>query len=138
MMRLATERDIPYILEGMLQLKQQTGWAAYVQPGYNATSLTTYLYDRLYDPQSVCVVWQPLNGIPSAFCGGSLSTFHLPPHMPLVFEWGWFGRPRHAAQCWHHVKQWGKKHGATLAFYSRSTPGRRANRVQEHQTWSVL
>jgi hypothetical protein len=138
MIQLATEQHIPYIVEGMLALKQQTGWAAYDQPGYNRDTLTAYTTARLYDPQSVCYLWCDGDGTPVAFCGASLSTFHLPPHMPLVFEWGWFGRPRAAAQCWQACMKWGKKHGATLAFYSRSTPGQRKDRVIEHQTWRVL
>ena len=137
MIRLAREDDTPAIIQGMLALKPLTGWALYDRPGYDESSLTYFLYKRMADPRSVLYVWDVGTSI-SAFCGGSLDRFYLPPHMPLVFEWGWWGPPREAVQCYQAVARWGKRHGAELIGHVKARPGMQANAIHEHIVWKVI
>lgn len=136
MLRLAQDKDIPAIVEGMLALKAQTGWSQYERPGYTRESLTVFLYDRLLDSNSVLYVSG--DDTISAFCGGSLNRFYLPPHMLNVFEWGWFGDKRGCVECWNAVKRWGKRHGAELAGRVAAKPGTRPDTIEEHVIWKVI
>ena len=138
MVRLAQLSDLPFITHGLLNLKQQTAWSRYKQSGYNNDTLSQFIKDRLVDSQSVCYVSCCGDGQLCAFCGGSLNRFYLPPHMPLVFEWGWFGPSKQATECWHAVVQWGRKHGAELAGRVRAHPGSRPGKIVEQYVWKVL
>ena len=137
MIRHATHADIPALTQGMMALKDHTGWSAYHQPGYNHDTLTAFLTARLLHPQSVLFVWDPGTGV-SAFCGGSLQWFTLPPYMPSVLEWGWFGPARPAAKCWNALCEWGRDHGAELAGRVSAVPGTHPKRIRESLTWKVL
>lgn len=121
----------------MLQLKAHTTWGAYDQPGYTQEALTRFLAEQLVSPDAVCVVWDTA-GRPDAFCGGRLSTFVLPPFMPLVFEWGWAGSPRAATRCWQRVRQWGKQKGAQMAYRAIPYTPSSKTRIRELVTWEVL
>lgn len=136
MIRLATHKDIPQIVEGMLALKAQTGWANYGRAGYTRESLRVFLTERLNSSNDVLYVWD--DDSITAFCGGSMSNFLLPPHMPIVLEWGWFGLRRDAAECWSMVKRWGKRRGAELAYRVLARPGSSSTRIREEVTWEVL
>ncbi len=137
MLRLATLDDIPWLVHAMLELKAQTGWALYLQPAYNYDTLTHFLTNRLYDPLSLCMVWDPGDG-PTAFCGGSLQSFVLPPHMPCVLEWGWYGPHKAAVKCWHAIVDWGVHHGAKLSGRVASQPGTSSQEIRETVIWKVL
>lgn len=138
MIRLATEQDLPWLTQSMLDLKSHTGWSLYVQPGYNNDTLTRFLTTRLYDPLSVCMVWDDPEQGPTAFCGGSIQRFVLPPYMPCVLEWGWGGSPKPAVKCWHAVVQWGLDHGAQLSGRVISSPGTSSQEIRETIIWKVL
>ncbi len=135
--RLATTQDLPWLVQSMLALKAQTGWSLYLQPGYNEESLARFLTQRLQDPLSLCVVWDPGDG-PTAFCGGSLQSFVLPPYMPCVLEWGWGGPPKAAVKCWHAIVEWGLTHGAQLSGRVASQPGTSPQEIRETIIWKVL
>ena len=137
MLRHATPEDIPWLAHQMLLLKTLTGWATYPQPGYNYESLTRFLTLRLVASDSVCWVWCPA-GVPTAFCGGDLQTFVLPPYMPCVLEWGWGGERRGAVRCWHALVAWGRDHGAQLAGRVQPSCGYAPNRIEEYIKWKVI
>jgi hypothetical protein len=133
MLRQATSTDIPLLTAGMLALKDHTQWRI-IKGAYNSETLTQFLQQQLESATSVCYLWDdPLDG---AFCGVSLGRMHLPPHLPYVFEWGWMGKPRTAAQCWRACTKWGKRHGAMLGC--RTIAGIDNRHVTELVTWEVL
>lgn len=138
MIQLAQESDIPLLVQGMLQLKQSTGWSQYYQPGYNATTLSQFITDRLYDSRSVLYVSYDTSNVLRAFCGASLNQFYLPPYMPLLFEWGWFGQPRAATQCWQYAVRWGKKRGAQLVGRVRARNSQQPRKIVEEYVWKVI
>lgn len=138
MIRLAQASDVPSVTEQMIQLQSRTAWAQFKEWGYNHASLSRFIHEKLSDPNAVLYVWDDGDDRVAAFCGGALNLFYLPPHMPLVFEWGWFGPPRQAAACWRAVKSWGKRRGARLAGRVRTQPGTSAHVADEHMIWKVL
>lgn len=136
MIRLARVEDIDVIATGLLELKAKTGWAFYGRDGYTRESLRVFLASRLNDSDSVLYVWEA--DTVTAFCGGQMSRFLLPPHMPIVLEFGWFGCERDAIECWVAVKEWGKRRGAELAYRVLARPGSSKTRIREEVTWEVL
>lgn len=121
----------------MLELRHKTDWVKFNREGYDNESLQQFISAKLADPGSVCYVWDTGDHGVRAFCGASLTRFHLPPHMLLVYEWGWAGESRYTVKCWQGVKAWAKKRGAELAQRASHavTPGRH---IVEHVTWEVL
>lgn len=136
MLRLARDTDIPAIVEGMLVLQAKTGWSTYERTGYTREALGAFLSGHLESSNSVLYVWE--SDTLTAFCGGTLSNFMLPPHMPIVLEFGWFGVDRDAAAVWNAVKHWGKRRGAELAYRVLARPGSSKTRIREEVTWEVL
>lgn len=137
MLRLARHTDVPVLVQMMLKLRHTTAWSMYTREGYNHDSLTEFVTARLLDIQSVCYVWDADEGV-TGFCGGSLSRFYLPPHMPIMHEWGWYGEPKVAVQCWKMVQQWAKQHGAELSYRVSGKPGNSVTKFVEQGTWEVL
>jgi hypothetical protein len=137
MFRLATLDDTPALVDAMYKLKDQSQWAA-VEEHAPTAQLTDWIRERLSSPRSVCYVWDDGRDDISAFCGASLSQFYLPPHMPTVFEWGWYGSPKRAVQCWRACCAWGKKHGAEWAGRVSGKVGTDPRRVIEAITWEKL
>lgn len=138
MIRLATYTDIPYIVEGMVALKVRTGWACYLTDGYTHENLQQFVKDRLSDSQSILYISEPTAGSLQGFCGASLNQFYLPPYMPLLFEWGWFGSPKEAARCWRASVQWGLKRGVQLVGRVHVSKGTRPSKIIEQQVWKVV
>lgn len=138
MLRLAQPRDVPTIAQGLLALRQQTGWKFYNHDGYTCDSLSAFVHDQLANPLTVCYVWEDDTHRVSAFCGATLSRYMLPPHMPMVLEWGWFGQGRAAANCWMACKRWAKKRGAEIAYRALTAPVGNKKRIRESVTWEVL
>ena len=136
MIRLAQPKDVDAIVEGMLALKEQTGWKYYDQPRYNHDTLTEFIRRRLLDGNSVLMVWDEDNV--AGFIGASLHRVTLPPYMPMLYEWGWFGIPKVCARLLHAACQWGKRRGAELVGYARPTPGSRPGVIREQFVWKVL
>lgn len=137
MIRLATTDDIEYIVGGMLSLKQNTGWAAYIQPGYNEDTLRQFIKRELLNPESVLYMSE-MGVHKSAFCGASLQSFYLPPHMPCVLEWGWFGDREGCVRTWQACVEWGKRRGAQLCGRVRPQIGRKHNEILEQIVWRVI
>lgn len=137
MLRLATYEDIPEIVDGLIKLKQHTGWSQYRQPGYNPSALREFVTQQLNSAVSVCYVWDTGRGI-QAFCGGELRRFNLPPYMPCVLEWGWYGPARESVRCWKKVRQWGVLRGAELAGRVHPRPATSKRRVVEEVIWEIL
>lgn len=134
--RLATPSDVPVITSGLLELKQQTAWAQCPHEGYTHAALVEFLDEQLRNDDAIMYVYD--TGTVSAFCGGALARFYLPPHTLFVHEWGWFGDKRGCAACWQAVKQWGKKCGAYAARRVLARPGHSRTRYREETTWEVL
>jgi hypothetical protein len=133
MIRLATEQDIPVLVRGMLQLRQQTAWAS-VEGDYSDVSLRQFLTLRLRAIDSVCYLWDdPVD----ACCGITLNTMFHPPYLPYVHEWAWWGAPRPAVQCWHACLEWGRRQGAVYSLRVQSQPGP-ATSVHELAIWEKL
>ena len=137
MLRLANHTDVEGIVDGLLSLKARTGWSRYHQPGYNQQSLREFVTRQLNSSVSVCYVWDA-GGVVKAFCGGELRRFNLPPYMPCVLEWGWYGSQREAVRCWQKVRRWGLLRGAELAGRVHPRPATRSNRVIEQVVWEIL
>jgi hypothetical protein len=137
MFRLAHYSDLAYLIHAMLAIKQQTGWRD--EPGaYTAETLGVFLTKRLYDPCSVCYVWEADNGVPTAFCGCYLTRLFLPPYMPVLLEWGWTGPKRQAVSCWRACTQWGKKNGAVYAQRATTSIKLHPRRIDTTVVWEKL
>jgi hypothetical protein len=137
MIRLAQHTDIPYLVDAMLALKARTGWAEIVVHGYNRSTLTPFVSDKLLDPSSVVYVSDDEQGV-VAFCGATLGSFQFPPYPLCLYEWGWGGEKREAVRCWQAVKEWGKKHDAEVVYRVLAKPGKHQKRSYELTTWEVL
>lgn len=138
MLRLLRHTDIDTVVRMMLALRHTTAWSKYTREGYTYEALQQFISDRAFDPRSVCYVWDTGHGGVSAFCGGTLTPFNLPPHMPVVYEWGWYGSPREAVTCWKQVCAWAKLRGAELGYRVSGRPGSTMNKFCELGTWEVL
>lgn len=136
MLRPATVDDIPFIADLMLSLKPISGWAHYKHEGYDLDTLEKFIYNQLTNPHAVCIVSDPGNG-PNAFCGAQLHRFMLPPHMPVLYEWGWGGERKSAIRCWRAVCEWGRGRGAELAGRTTAKPSN-SRHIQEVMTWERL
>jgi hypothetical protein len=122
------------VVTGMLALKANTAWARHPGVGYTRDTLTAFLRHQLTRETVVMYVTDDA----TSFCGGALSTFYLPPHTPLLFEWGWYGTPRGCAACWRAVKRWGARRGAQIVYRVLARPGSSPTRIRERVTWEVL
>lgn len=136
MVRLATHHDIPYLVTQLLSLRESSAWANYDRDGYDTKSLTHYLNTQLLNPSSVCYVSE-LNDEYRGFCGAQLHRFTLPPHMLVLYEWGWGGYRRDAVQCWKSVRLWGISKGAELAGRTTARPSK-SRHITELMTWEKL
>lgn len=137
MLRLANDKDVPWLTDQMLKLQPETAWAKW-QGGYDSVSLSRFLNERLHDPNSVCYVWDDGHSGLSAFCGTSINHFPLPPHVPVMFEWGWRGRAKESARCWRACCEWAKRRGAVYGCRVSGRPGSNDRRVCELVTWEKL
>ena len=136
MIRLAQPKDVDAIVEGMLALKERTGWRYYERDGYNHDTLGQFITARLLDGNSVCLVWDEDAVV--GFIGASLYHATLPPHMWVLREWGWWGSPKVCAHLYRAAGRWGKRQGAELLGYTLASPGSRAGLIREQFVWKVL
>jgi hypothetical protein len=137
MLRLATDTDIPELVRMMLAVKADSGWAN--EPGaYNADTLTEWTALQLRESWGLCVVWEADPARLSAFCGVTFDALLHPPHLPFVYEWGWYGPVREAALCWRACTDWGRKHGAVYGKRATSNGRVHARRIEETMTWEKL
>lgn len=137
MVRLATYDDIPVLIDGMLQLKEQTDWKKVKHAGYDKESLQQHWRAALGHQYTVVYVYER-DGKVVGFCAATLTRHPLPPYLGIIHEWGWYGSRRAVAACWRAVCEWGKRRGATFAMRAVSKPTKRMNRVYEQLTWEVL
>lgn len=136
MIRLAAETDLPHLVAGITAMRAATAWSQ-VEEEWTDDALWRVLERQLRSPNHVCYVWDSGDHACESFCGCKLTRFHLPPHMPVLYEWGLGGSKRGMAACWRACKDWGRANGARWACRGLATSGTK-HRVREITTWEKL
>ena len=137
MIRLATQDDVPAIVEGLYDFAESTKWRELYTTWPSRQTLREFVNRELTNPKSILYVYQDGEMI-TGFCGVSLSQFYTPPFIKTMFEWGWYGPPRVAASLWRQACNWAKERGVELAgravVLETSTP----QKITEQMIWRRL
>lgn len=73
-----------------------------------------------------------------AACGVRLTTTDIPPHIPIAYEWMWFGETRSAAKAMKQCREWAQAQGARWLVYATHNKRHSATRFTENLNWRKL
>lgn len=133
--RPVQEAELSMCAKALLDLQDTTAWRR-SQGHLNQADLESWMYLALTSRDDLSLFVADEAGTIVGGCGGAMGQQMLPPHVPYVWEWIWWGRDKRIlAKTWRAVVAWGREKGAWLSCRLKYTS---QGPIHESARWEWL